>query len=198
MPNGPHSAWSTAAHSGPATAQAVETILASRPHPQQGSRACLGIMRLGKSYGDERLEAACRRALTLEPVRIRVSNQSSKRALIAIRRTALRPHLPPAMPISVAPSTTKRPRRTLMLHHPTLDKLQALRLHGMYHALVEQMQMPEIATLSFEERLGLLVDRELTEREDRRLTTRLRQAKLRQAACLEDLDYRQPRGWTKP
>jgi len=84
-----------------------------------------------------------------------------------------------------------------MLHHPTLDKLQTLRLHGMYHALVEQMQMPEITTLSFEERLGLLVDRESTEREDRRLTTRLRQAKLRQAACLEDIDYRQSRGLDK-
>jgi transposase len=54
-----------AAHSGPATAQVVETILASRPHPQQGFRSCLGIMRLGKSYGDARLEAACQRALTL-------------------------------------------------------------------------------------------------------------------------------------
>jgi len=54
-----------AAQSGGATAQVVETILASRPHPQQGFRACLGIMRLGKSYGDERLEAACQRALTL-------------------------------------------------------------------------------------------------------------------------------------
>ena len=54
-----------AAHSGPATAQVVETILASRPHPQQGFRSCLGIMRLGKSSGDERLEAACQRALTL-------------------------------------------------------------------------------------------------------------------------------------
>ena len=54
-----------AAHSGLATAQVVETILASRPHPQQGFRSCLGIMRLGKSYGDERLEAACQRALTL-------------------------------------------------------------------------------------------------------------------------------------
>ena len=84
-----------------------------------------------------------------------------------------------------------------MLHHPTLDKLQTLRLRGMYHALVEQMQMPESATLTFEERLGLLVDRELTEREDRRLTTRLHQAKLRQAACLEDLDYHQPRGLDK-
>jgi transposase len=54
-----------AATSGPATAQVVETILASRPHPQQGFRSCLGIMRLGKSYSAERLEAACQRALTL-------------------------------------------------------------------------------------------------------------------------------------
>jgi transposase len=54
-----------AATSGPATAQVVETILASRPHPQQGFRSCLGIMRLGKSYSPERLEAACQRALTL-------------------------------------------------------------------------------------------------------------------------------------
>ena len=54
-----------AAASGPATAQVVETILASRPHPQQGFRSSLGIMRLGKSYGTARLEAACRRALTI-------------------------------------------------------------------------------------------------------------------------------------
>jgi transposase len=54
-----------AATSGPATAQVVEMILASRPHPQQGFRSCLGIMRLGKSYSPERLEAACQRALTL-------------------------------------------------------------------------------------------------------------------------------------
>jgi len=84
-----------------------------------------------------------------------------------------------------------------MLTHPTLDKLQALRLHGMYTALSEQMQMPEIALLSFEERLGLLVDREVTARSARQLTTRLRQAKLRQSACLEDVDYRPPRGLDK-
>jgi DNA replication protein DnaC len=59
------------------------------------------------------------------------------------------------------------------------------------------MQTPEIATLSFEERFGLLVDRESTERENRRLTTRLHQAKLRQTACIEDLDYRHPRGLDK-
>jgi transposase len=54
-----------AASTGVATARVVETILASRPHPQQGFRSCLGIMRLGKSYGAQRLEAACRRALTI-------------------------------------------------------------------------------------------------------------------------------------
>jgi DNA replication protein DnaC len=84
-----------------------------------------------------------------------------------------------------------------MLNHPTFEKLHALRLSGMYQALMEQMQMPEITALSFAERLGLLVDRESTERENRRLTTRLRQAKLRQTACIEDIDYRHPRGLDK-
>ena len=50
---------------GPATAGVVQTILARRAHPQQGYRSCLGIMRLGKSFGEDRLEAACRRALKL-------------------------------------------------------------------------------------------------------------------------------------
>jgi transposase len=54
-----------AATTGEATAQVGETILASRPHPQHGFRACLGLMRLGKSYGAERLEAACQRAHAL-------------------------------------------------------------------------------------------------------------------------------------
>ena len=84
-----------------------------------------------------------------------------------------------------------------MLHHPTLDKLQTLRLQGMYHALVDQLHLPTITELSFEERLGLLVDREMTERDDRRLRSRLQKAKLRQTACLEDLDYRYPRGLDK-
>jgi transposase len=55
-----------APQTGPATAHVVATILASRPHPQQGFRSCLGIMRLGKTYGTARLEAACEHALTLD------------------------------------------------------------------------------------------------------------------------------------
>jgi len=67
----------------------------------------------------------------------------------------------------------------------------------MHKALTEQMNMPETDTLGFEERLGLLADREVTERENRRLKTRLRQARLRQNACIEDIDYRAPRGLDK-
>jgi len=84
-----------------------------------------------------------------------------------------------------------------MLHHPTLDKLQILKLAGMATAFAEQRESTEIEALSFEERLGLLVDRELTYRDNRRMTSRLRRAKLRHNACLEDIDYRHPRGLDK-
>ena len=81
-----------------------------------------------------------------------------------------------------------------MLTHPTLDTLHSLHRNGMYHALSEQMTMPAIESLSFDERVGLRVDRELTERASKRLQTRLRQAKLRQTACMEERDSRHPRG----
>lgn len=84
-----------------------------------------------------------------------------------------------------------------MLLHPTLERLQQLRLPGMARALQEQLQQPDIAALSFEERLALLLDREATERENRRLKSRLKQAKLRQQAAVEDIDYRAARGLDK-
>lgn len=84
-----------------------------------------------------------------------------------------------------------------MLKHPTLDKLQALKFTGMAAGLADQLAMPDIEELSFEERLGLLIDREITERENRQLGNRLRRAKLRHKAALEDLDYHVPRGLDK-
>lgn len=84
-----------------------------------------------------------------------------------------------------------------MLKHPTLDKLHALKLHGMAAALTDLSLTPESEQMSFEERLGLLVDREMTERENRSMASRLRRAKLRHAASLEDIDYRSPRGLDK-
>ena len=84
-----------------------------------------------------------------------------------------------------------------MLVHPTLNKLRTLRLSGMAKALEEQQQMPDIDALGFEDRLGLLVDRELTVRDSRRLTNRLRRARLHQPAVLEDIDYTAARGLDK-
>lgn len=84
-----------------------------------------------------------------------------------------------------------------MLTHPTVDKLRKLKFTGMVNALEEQMAMPDIDSLSFDERFGLLVDRELTARENRRLDSRLRKAKLRQNASVEDIDYHHPRGLDK-
>jgi len=84
-----------------------------------------------------------------------------------------------------------------MLTHPTMEKLHDLKLTGMIKALTEQQQMAEIDSLGFEERLGLLIDRETTERENRKLTTRLKKAKLRQSAAIEDIDFRKARGLDK-
>ncbi len=84
-----------------------------------------------------------------------------------------------------------------MLTHPTQEKLRTLKLNGMAKALEEQLNMTDIDDLSFEERLGLLVDREADERENKRLTTRLKKARLRQTNCVEDIDFRTPRGMDK-
>jgi DNA replication protein DnaC len=84
-----------------------------------------------------------------------------------------------------------------MLTHRTLEKLQQLKFTGMVNALIEQMNAADIDALSFEDRLGLLVDREMTYRDSRRFTSRLRRAKLRHNACIEDIDYRHPRGLDK-
>jgi len=84
-----------------------------------------------------------------------------------------------------------------MLTHPILEQLKELKLTGMVKALSEQLNMPDIESMDFMTRLGLMVDREITERANRRLTTRLKKAKLRQQACFEDIDFRTPRGLDK-
>ncbi|MCK4607858.1 MAG: ATP-binding protein [Gammaproteobacteria bacterium] len=84
-----------------------------------------------------------------------------------------------------------------MLLNPNLEKLQQLKFCGMRQALEEQLQQHDIDELSFTERLALLLDREVMERENRRLKTRLKQAKLKQPACIEDIDFKHSRGLSK-
>ncbi len=81
-----------------------------------------------------------------------------------------------------------------MLTHPTVDQLAALGLGGMARAFAELQDNPKAAELGHAEWLALLLDREATERSNRRLTARLRHARLRQRATIEDVDYRAPRG----
>ena len=75
-----------------------------------------------------------------------------------------------------------------MLRHPTIDKLQQLKLPAMARELTEQRALPEASALSFEEPSGAVADRELAERSNRRLALKLRHAMLRHCATLEDLD----------
>lgn len=81
-----------------------------------------------------------------------------------------------------------------MLNHPTHERLIELGLTGMAKAFEEQRRSPDLDALPFEDRIGLLVDREAAERDTRRLTMRLKLAALRQNACVEDIDLRTPRG----
>lgn len=81
-----------------------------------------------------------------------------------------------------------------MLRHPTIEALKSLRLFGMISALEEQQHTAEWRALSFEDRLGLLVDRERIEQDNRSLTARLRRARLGQQAVIEDVDMRAGRG----
>ena len=88
--------------SGPATAALVSAILASRKHPQQGFRSCLGVMRLGKTYTEQRLEAACRRAIALGAV--------SFKSVQSILKTGL----------DQQPAARERSQEPLPIDHPNI------------------------------------------------------------------------------
>jgi DNA replication protein DnaC len=81
-----------------------------------------------------------------------------------------------------------------MMNQQTLDKLHALRWFGLAEAWRKQMENPEIAALSFDERFSLLVDQHWTWRENQALARRLKRSKLDREACVEDIDFRHPRG----
>ena len=81
-----------------------------------------------------------------------------------------------------------------MLNQPTLDTLRSMKLTGMADAYTQQLEQPETQGLSFDERLAILVDRERAYRESRRQRRLLQLARLRQSACVEDIDYQHKRG----
>jgi len=80
-----------------------------------------------------------------------------------------------------------------MMLHPMLEQLKALKLNGMLEALEGQLKQPDIRQLSFEERLGLLLEHEISLRESKRLKRRLNTARLRTPACFEDINFKATR-----
>jgi len=81
-----------------------------------------------------------------------------------------------------------------MLNQQTLHKLYVMRLNGMADAFRHQLEQTDLGGLSFEERFGLLVDRQWNWKEDRALARRLRSSRLKSTASVEDIDYQHPRG----
>jgi DNA replication protein DnaC len=81
-----------------------------------------------------------------------------------------------------------------MLIEQTLEKMNLMKLSGMAEGLRQQLGSAEHVKLAFDDRLGLLVDAEWIAREQRKLTKRLRAAKLRYPASIEDVDFKHPRG----
>jgi hypothetical protein len=130
-----------AATVGPQTQAAIEQVLAARVHPQPGYRTALGILRLGKTPGEERLEAACLRAIQIKAVTYRSIASILKHALRASDAhpgpgpSAPRPR--PCARLPVLPLTGPT-----MLNHPTYERLTQRRLTGMARALAEQAQTP--------------------------------------------------------
>lgn len=81
-----------------------------------------------------------------------------------------------------------------MLIHPTIETMKTLKLFGMAKALELQMELKEVRELSFEERLTMLIEAEALDKENKRTNSRLKRARLRLAACLEDVKVKQGRG----
>ena len=185
-----------AAAIGPTVGALCTLILERRPHPEQGFRACLGILKLERSVGAARLDAAAGRAieigaLTYGSVKSILDNKLEQQPTRAPQGRS------GADPSSQHPRQRLFPliaERTVMLTHPTHDRLQQLGLLGMARAFGEILADPDSASLSHAEWLALLLEHEISHRHDRRLTARLRYAKLRHQAAVEDVDYRAARG----
>jgi DNA replication protein DnaC len=166
---------------GPQTAALVQAILADRPHPEQGYRSCLGLLRLGKHYGEARLEAACTRAVLVRARSYRHVDSMLKHGLDRLA--------PPEMsaPLTLTP----------VHEHPSVERALTA---GCVVARSCRESKPRGdhgvrrsgAGLRdhLAHRFGLLVEAEWAARENKRLGRALQEAKLKLSqACLEAIDY---------
>ena len=169
----------------------IELILEERRHPEQGFRACLGIVRLAKSFGRERVERPACAPLRSAPAATARSAPSSTTTSIA------RP--PPSAPRtaqrSSTPTSAARATTTERFHAQSSYPYPARGAGSFRHGqgLRELLASGDAAGLSLTQGLGLLLDREASYRRDKRLASRLKYADLRHQAVVEDVDYKHPR-----
>ena len=168
---------------------------ASAPHPEQGFRACLGILRLARAHGRERLEAACDRALEIG-ARSYTSVNSILKNNLDRRRPEPATDGPAIAHANIRGPATSTEEKTPMLTHPTLDQLRALKLDGMADAFVElQAQDSADGPRPTPNGWRCCSTARLADRNTKRFQTRLRG----RARCvtakpsIEDVDYRTPR-----
>ena len=145
-----------AEQSGRATGRLVSGILKSRPHPEQGFRSCLGVMRLGRRWGSERLEAACARAEALSSYSYRTVKNILSAGLDRVVLESDAEAKPREEHENIRGADLRR-RRVPMLTPETIEKMNAMKLFGLVSAFENQLSSSEYKELSFEERVGLLV-----------------------------------------
>ena len=149
-----------APRSAPRPRRSSQQILESRPHPEQGYRSCLGLLRLAKRYGPARLNAACARAVAVGARSYRHVDSMLKHGLdrqpLLLEAADARPVPHPRQ----RPRTRVLPRRRALMMTMTRDRLRALRLSAMADAYVSQHQDAGTSALAFDERFSMLVDAE--------------------------------------
>jgi hypothetical protein len=158
---------------GPNTEGLVTAILASRPHPEQGFRTCLGVLRLFRELDKTRAEAVSARAVaygafTYKSIASIIANKLDRAAITTSEPLAVMTHG------NLRGSKYFTEGTRTMLTHPTLDLLQKLGLHGMAKGFRELERQPEVAALEHGEWLALLLEHEATLRRQKRFESRAR------------------------
>ena len=156
---------------GPNTEALIIAVLARRPHPEQGFRTCLGILRLYRGIDATRAEAISARAVRDRRAQLperRLHPRASAREQDGAARRGQRADLArqhprfPLLPL----------RRTTLLQHPTIDRLRELGLDGMARSLRDLTANPESKALDHMEWLGILLEHEMTLRQQKRFEAR--------------------------
>ena len=180
-----------AAAVGEDTAILLAPILRSRSYLEQGFQSCIGILGLARCHGAERVDVACARVLSLG-----TRSYGSVAAILEERPGQTRP---PWRTARLGAREHPRPRllslkEASMLIHPKVERLRGLGLSVMADVFTNLQRSAAADDLSREDWLGLLVDREATSRENKRLGCRLSLARLRQNAVIKDADLATARG----